>query len=624
MNFLLTALSRKVVEIFRQLMLTLSTIVCELIIFVSDLFVRLGKAQILTTSQINEIYSRVALILGVFMLFKLTFSFIKYLIDPETVMDKSKGAAKIVVKAVVVVALLGLNPFIFQQAFKLQEVILDSNIIGKVIMASDASNDVSNFGQELSLYLFTSFYSAEPGYEQACEEVEGDFIQELKDEIKYNHTFTTAHKCLNQEMSGGGLAYRDGYVVNFKWHGLILLAVSLLVLYILVSYCFSVGVRVVQLAFLQLIAPIPILSYLGEDKEGAFSNWIKRCVSTFIDLFIRMAIIYFVVFIIGLLMNTDSDSYNLFLITTDDPTGFLKTLLTIILILGLLAFAKKAPDLLKELLPKSIGNNIGFGIGFKNNDAFRMGAGAVAGTAVGLIGGALGGKGISRFTGALGGAISGVARGTSGAAGGKWNAGVKNQQKANLTRAQRITAGTPWTERAGDTLRGAFGIQSGYASYDTELAAYDQLNSLMGSEDVIKFQEQSLNRANEALSDARLKVQEAEVSGDSSKIAAARSNLLAAERNVTEENNRLSGIKDAVFNAINNGESAVSSYKFKDADGNSQDGVMADTFKPSGSEFAAMEKVVRVNGGQKFKDRGEFKNKRYDIQAEKARRNKSG
>lgn len=337
-------------SLVRWLMFEFSTLCYQLTIFFYDIFIRLGTAEILTTSQVERIYSRVTLLLGIFMLFKLSFSFIQYLLNPEIMSDKNKGAGKVITKAVIVVALLGFTPFIFRQAYNLQNALVESNILGKVILGtSNANENVSDFGSKLVSYTFFSFYSFYDG-----EECDSADIDDMKDEVELNHSFSLANECLNEEGNS------ESFVVYFPGAGLLCFVVSIFLLYIILSYCISVGMRTIQLAFLQLIAPIPILSYLGEDKDGSFSKWVKRCISTFIDLFIRIAIIYFVVYIINLLIS-DSDSYYWLLVSTGNPTGKTKFWLIIVIIFGLLMFAKKAPELIKEILPQGIGSNIGFG-----------------------------------------------------------------------------------------------------------------------------------------------------------------------------------------------------------------------------------------------------------------------
>ena len=393
LGFVGDTIARKAEEGLRALMFMISSLCYELIIFFYNVFVRLGTAEILTSSQVQRIYSRVTLILGLFMLFKMLFSFIQYLVDPDVMTDKSKGASKLVLKVVVVIVLLGTVPFIFQTAFRLQRVVLESNILGKIILStSNADDDVTDFGGELSSYLFYSFYSINDG-----EDCDAGDIDDMIDETKYNHTFKIAKSCLNEE----SINDKSDYVANFPGNGVLSLAVGIFTLYIILSYCLSVGMRVVQLAFLQLISPIPIISYLGEDKDGAFSKWVKRCISTFLDLFIRMAIIYFVVYIISFIMDSSSDSYLLLLSSTDNPTGMTKFWLIVIIILGLLMFAKKAPDLIKEVLPEGIGGN-DFGFSLKNRFDNMLGGKQIR---------SLPGKALGFGAGAIaGGAISGVSR----------------------------------------------------------------------------------------------------------------------------------------------------------------------------------------------------------------------
>ncbi len=361
-------------SLVRWLMFEFSTLCYQLTIFFYDIFIRLGTAEILTTSQVERIYSRVTLLLGIFMLFKLSFSFIQYLLNPEIMSDKNKGAGKVISKAVIVVALLGFTPFIFRQAYNLQNALVESNILGKVILGtSNANENVSDFGTKLVSYTFFSFYSFYDG-----EECDSADIDDMKDEVELNHSFSLANECLNEEGNS------ESFVVYFPGAGLLCFVVSIFLLYIILSYCISVGMRTIQLAFLQLIAPIPILSYLGEDKDGSFSKWVKRCISTFIDLFIRIAIIYFVVYIINLLIS-DSDSYYWLLASTGNPTGKTKFWLIIVIILGLLMFAKKAPELIKEILPQGIGSNIGFGLDFGKNMKEAWG---MAKKPIGVFGGA--------------------------------------------------------------------------------------------------------------------------------------------------------------------------------------------------------------------------------------------
>ena len=132
----------------------------------------------------------------------------------------------------------------------------------------------------------------------------------------------------------------DLYVVDYRFF--ISSLVGIVVTLILVSFCFDVAVRSIKLGFLQLIAPIPIMSY--EDpksgKDGMFKKWLKEVFKTWADLFIRLAALFFAVYIIKLLSNEDIFA----------NVQEYKIWVMLFILIGALIFAKKFPSLLGDLL----------------------------------------------------------------------------------------------------------------------------------------------------------------------------------------------------------------------------------------------------------------------------------
>ncbi len=158
--------------------------------------------------------------------------------------------------------------------------------------------------------------------------------------------------------------------------------VAFVFVFILVSFTVEVAVRAIKLAILRLIAPIPIISYMDPKggKDGAFSAWVKALTSTYIDLFLRLAIIYFVIYLIqdmivnGVVMNTGS--------------GMIGILSVIAIWIGLFMFAKEAPKFIKQVLgmkEDKTGNGIFSGLGrlagLGAATAGSIGAGIAAGRA---------------------------------------------------------------------------------------------------------------------------------------------------------------------------------------------------------------------------------------------------
>ena len=92
-----------------------------------------------------------------------------------------------------------------------------------------------------------------------------------------------------------------------------------------------------------------------ESKENtAFSNWCKALATTYLDLFIRLAIVYFVLYII-IDMITNG-------IVIREGQGFLGIISMIFIWLGLFLFARQAPKFILDVLGvKSLGSNIGLG-----------------------------------------------------------------------------------------------------------------------------------------------------------------------------------------------------------------------------------------------------------------------
>ena len=61
----------------------------------------------------QTIYKNLYVLLAVFMVFKLTFSFIQYMVSPDKMLDKDQGVGKLIVNAIVMLVMLILLPIIF-------------------------------------------------------------------------------------------------------------------------------------------------------------------------------------------------------------------------------------------------------------------------------------------------------------------------------------------------------------------------------------------------------------------------------------------------------------------------------------------------------------------------------
>ena len=353
----------------------------SLISILFDVFYSLAKLRIFSpidangmpqVTPITVIYKRITLLLGIIMVFYVTFQFIKYILEPDTFSDKEKGGEKLVFKLIIVVVLMGTVPKIFDKVYYIQDLILDSHLIDKVLIGNKNSN-MGSFGRNMSANVFSLFYYLDVSVSEGTECEDKLMCQDI---VKMNLGGLTRAGSMPVITTGLGKKVSEGrYAIHFDtWFAM---GVGLFLCYILVLYVIDVGVRVAQLTYLQIIAPIPIISYLSPKKDGMFQKWVKQCVVTFLDLFIRLFIIYFMLLVISNIdMKTIAESIDA---SVDETT---KTWVYIALILGLLLFAQKAPKLIQELFP-NMGAAMG-NFGLKPGDRMPALAAKAAGIGLGM------------------------------------------------------------------------------------------------------------------------------------------------------------------------------------------------------------------------------------------------
>ncbi len=446
--------SSGIIAALRMLLLKICDPIYSLITFCFDIFEDFGKVRLFENSDtISLIYTRVGLILGLFMIFRLTFAAIEYLINPDKMTDSKAGIGNIIKKVLIVVILLGSTRFLFNFVYNLQNKLIDSNIVGNIILGpSYSSNEKVSAGTNIAWYTFSQFYRLNDEIETvgaANEEnyticqillktatendsTEGTIIQDFKS----NHSLEATEYCVNLQTDG---KYTPTYLREttdkvklniIDFNGFICLAVGIILLWIIVTYTVQVGVRVFQLAYLELIAPIPIMMYLMPNGEEKLKKWGQQCLTTFLDFFIRLAIMDFIILISNSLIELTDQSF-LGNFSTDGvwSDGYI----IVILIVALFIFAKKVPNLLKEIFP-STGSAAGFDFGLKMPKEAKQvglfGAGAVLGGA---------GAAASNLLHSTATGIKGIkdAQGT----GNKWKAGLKGFGKGFLSVAGGAASG---------------------------------------------------------------------------------------------------------------------------------------------------------------------------------------
>ena len=493
-------------DLFRNIFGWLDSIIYGFISAIYNTFTNIASYTIINNDILETFSQRIYALIGIFMLFKLTFSLINYFIDPDSFSDKKSGFGNLIQRVIISLVLLVLTPSLFNLAFKAQTYILKENILANLILGGEY-NDISiekreemyqDAGAKMAFSVLSAFMHPEDQEVLTMTEDElKDAYAEDSAAIEHFNTYKTAIKENDIDALVGWYKLNtkediDGYYL-FSYTPVISTIAGIIVLWILIVFCVDIGIRTVKLAFLQLIAPIPVLGYV-DNKKGAdiFKKWYTQCLSTYLELFVKLIAIYFVIFIITLITESGFYEYtinsNNELVTTkiENPDFFAQALI----IIGLLIFANEVPKLISDML----------GIkseGFSLNPMKKIGASPIIGAGVGgLVGAgatAIGnyktnrqlGSGIgSSFGSAVGGIFSGGARGAA--------AGIKEKTMTGTLKTSSSVAGKSSNkilEKANTSFWGrniarvqqAAGIQTKGALMEKRVKSYNDFTKNMSN-----------------------------------------------------------------------------------------------------------------------------------------------
>lgn len=332
-----------------------------------NIIIELSEVNILRTETISSFANRIYLFLSIIMLFKIAISLINYFINPDSFSDAKNGMGSVLKRVMISLVLVITVPVVFNMAYQLQSIVLKNNILPNIILGEPSNieyteNVVNKGGQFIAVSIFDAFVRPKSDY-NATDAINVDKMPSILDyqskiKAKQDGEFVYDYKLPLSTIAGGLAAW------------------------ILVMYCFDIGVRAVKLSFLQLMSPIPIISYIDPKKgDGIFKKWVSACTSAYLMIFIRLIILYFIMFIFAEL------SYNNWAVF-DVLTGDQKTVsgfAYVFVILGLLLFAKEAPQLICDILGiKNMGS-------FTLNPMKKLGESPYAAGVVGAVGGVAGG-----------------------------------------------------------------------------------------------------------------------------------------------------------------------------------------------------------------------------------------
>ena len=265
---------------FRTIMFCLDKIVYSVIGMLYELFMTISNIAVIGQDTISEFTQRIYILIGIFMIFKITISMISWYANPDSISDSRSGSGALIKRIVISLVCLAIVPWIFTFAYRIQYVILNENIIGNLVLGgmtnTDPNESLKNGGNIMAIRTFQGFFYPE-NYEN------GKFSD--YDNAMSSTSWDSATKFIDENLN------IEGEKGEYKYHyqALISTIAGVAVAAILLIFCVDVAIRSVKLAFLQLIAPIPVLSYIDQKKgDKIFNNWMSECVSTYLDVFIRL------------------------------------------------------------------------------------------------------------------------------------------------------------------------------------------------------------------------------------------------------------------------------------------------------------------------------------------------
>ena len=400
-----------IIDAFRWIVGSIDYFIYSIIEFITQGIFDLSSLRV-HIGIIDSFRNRIYAILGVIMLFKLTISFFQLMFDPEKLLDSKKGIKKIFANVFIVIVVIMLLPTTFNVLYRAQKVFLP--VLPRILFAEEKTTNnvdetVKKNSSQMSIILLKSFFTPRRDANNNYASIDGSKeIESLKE----------FSEKINESDNSGFLGFGSHYRYEYKWP--LSTIVGAIAVFLLFSITLKVAIRVFKMIILEMIAPIPVISLLdtSDKKESAFSTWLQTLISTFLDIFLSLGTIYIVLYFINAL-STDKlfIDYGAAEGLKEDPMRLMY--LKVILILGLLKFAKDLPSFIKGV------------IGIKDNDkdlAATIGGvvGGVTGTALGAVGGLVGGRSL---TGALSGAVAGA------------RTGFANGQKGGSTMAETYRAG---------------------------------------------------------------------------------------------------------------------------------------------------------------------------------------
>lgn len=323
----------------------------------------LASASLFEEGTVLTVMNNTYVALSIFALFRIALILVNAIINPDRLTDKETGIGSVLKNLIIMFVLLIFTPMLFREAYHLQNVIVSNHYIADIFSVNGVNNS-DNPGKTMqriaisalvhpdtdaiedgeSTPAIASYDSVSETYVAGskcsgkCEDAINDYNQYILDKQGTGDNLwstLTRHIGRTEKVNGDTVyVYTYMFVVTF--------IVGVFITYVLASMAIDIAVRSVELAVLQIISPLFIVTYIDPKsaKSGPFNNWLKTVGKTYASLFIKLAVLELMIMFIGLIDN----------ITIFDKYSGLKVFGTLAVLLAILIFAKKAPKWIGDLI----------------------------------------------------------------------------------------------------------------------------------------------------------------------------------------------------------------------------------------------------------------------------------
>ncbi len=425
----------------------------------------------LLAPALQTMKTRLYIFVALFMIFRVSISLLQAMVNPDIANDKKNGVGNLVSRVAVSLVLLVAVPVLMDNVLfgstngvSNQQII--ASIIPKIILGTGGAGmtdegNQDNIGQLIASSTYNAFFTID----EECGEGEEYKLDNMKVSSMIGHV---SDKCENE--------HKDKYY-KYEYSYFISTLCGAIMIIMVIGYSLDVVTRILKLQILQVLAPIPIVAYIdpGKGKDTLFSTWLKTLVSTYCDFFIKLASLYFVIFIMLLFIQNQGK-----FLTGDNllENGYI----LVIVILGLLLALKQLPEFISSL----------FGI---KSQGFGAGLGTFLGAAAGLATGGLAGM--------VSGGLAGAADGGKSALG-SINKGKDAGKKTNTGKQRQMNK----QQKLDEKLRKRYGLD------DEKAAAKKNLEDINGQ---VQQVENEYERAKASGNQERMAELQAQLYGEDGK-----------------------------------------------------------------------------------------------------------